>query len=282
MSNEKSYNLSDDQLLETYGDVAATFNKALVIFNAISITNKEVFLRNIRTGHDGPGQWEGKPFPENSIIPSIIKTGVPVTKIVPKEVYGSEFKSTTVPIPNKEGNIIGTLTLSLSLENQNNLQKAIEEISSSAEELSASTDEISFSAVCLSNNVAEALSETQEIVQLITQTNRILDFINHVASNSRLLGLNAAIEAARAGESGRGFAVVADEIRKMAENSSKSVSDTKKIISSINTMVDHLLNKIQELSDVALTQAAATQEVAACLQNLESNSQVVQNIALVI
>lgn len=282
MSNEKSYNLSDAQLLEIYGDVASVFNKALIIFNSVSITDKEKFLRILRTGLNGPGQWEGKPIPKNSIIPSVIITGVPETLIVPKEVYGSEFKSTIVPIQNKEGNIIGTLNLSLSLENQNALQKAIVEISSSAEELAITTEEISSSAVYLSNNVAEVLGETQEIVQLITQTNHIMDFINHIASNSRLLGLNAAIEAARAGEFGRGFAVVADEIRKMAENSVKSVNDTKKILSSINYKVDNLLNKIQELSDVAITQAAATQEIAACLQNFESNTQVMQTIAKVI
>ncbi|WP_407313491.1 methyl-accepting chemotaxis protein [Desulfosporosinus sp. SB140] len=109
-----------------------------------------------------------------------------------------------------------------------------------------------------------------------------MDFINHVALNSRLLGFNAAIEAARAVEYGRGFAVVADEIRKMAENNAKSVNDTKKILFNINNKVEDLFKKIRDLSDVALTQAVATREIATCLQNFEAGTQIMQKISAVI
>lgn len=279
--------LSKDQQFELIGQLALLFHEALHIDNTILITDTEI----VRTYHMGDESSQsrvqasdliGKPIPENSNIPSVLKTGVLKRAVIPKEYYGVGFKSSTIAIKDNVDKVIGTITLMLSLKSQEALKEVTDNISSSSEQLSATTQELASSAGFLSGNVIDVLGQTKEILSLIEQTNDILDFVNSVATNSRLLGLNAAIEAARAGEFGRGFAVVADEIRKMAENSAKSVNDTKKLIATINTKVNHLMQKVEELNDVASTQAAASQEMSATIQTFADNAQTMQKLSNVI
>ncbi|MEK4067832.1 methyl-accepting chemotaxis protein [Peribacillus sp. FSL R5-0717] len=53
----------------------------------------------------------------------------------------------------------------------------------------------------------------------------IVKTISGIAGQTSLLALNAAIEAARAGEHGKGFAVVADKVKKLAEQTEKSLKE---------------------------------------------------------
>ncbi|QUH25602.1 methyl-accepting chemotaxis protein [Serpentinicella alkaliphila] len=88
-------------------------------------------------------------------------------------------------------------------------------------------------------SIYESTKDTNQSAEKIGEASKIIE---NIAGQTNLLALNAAIEAARAGEAGRGFAVVADEIRKLAEQSTKSVKD-----------IDQMLIKLQDNSKKSVT-----------------------------
>ncbi|MEW6096832.1 MAG: methyl-accepting chemotaxis protein [bacterium] len=74
----------------------------------------------------------------------------------------------------------------------------------------------------------------------------ILEIINNIAAETKLIAFNAAIEASRAGEAGKGFAVVAAEVKKLAGNVVDATKTIREIAIEIQTLSSQSVMAIEE------------------------------------
>ncbi|HEY5583432.1 MAG TPA: methyl-accepting chemotaxis protein [Ruminiclostridium sp.] len=133
------------------------------------------------------------------------------------------------------------------MQNINLISQKSENGASAANLISENASGIKESAVKSAENanniyidVKQQLKTAIDKAGAVSQIEFLAQAILQITEQTNLLSLNAAIEAARAGEAGRGFAVVADEIRKLADQSSKTAADIKKIVNIVNESVGAL------------------------------------------
>lgn len=130
-------------------------------------------------------------------------------------------------------------------------------------------------------NTASELAQSQEtVVKTVNDLTRdsekideLGEFVDDVASQTHLLGLNAAIEAARVGDHGNGFAVVANEVRKLAERAKGSSRDIKASVVQVIAQVNTINEQVQHTMAISEQQAASAQELSALIQNIEGVTQ---------
>ncbi|HDS09550.1 MAG TPA: methyl-accepting chemotaxis protein [Firmicutes bacterium] len=158
---------------------------------------------------------------------------------------------------------------------------SVEETSSTVEEFATTAVQIAENADIVAKLAEETLSVSQEGTKVMTDTlysiegiktsslntsNRIrelgeksnkigniVELIDEISGQTKLLALNASIEAAGAGEAGKRFGVVAVEIKKLAENVAESTEEIRNLIHeiqiSINSSImstEDEIHKVQE------------------------------------
>ncbi len=191
------------------------------------------------------------------------------------------------------------------------MSASVTEITATMEEFSASSTQIaeySSTVVDLANLTWDHSRKGAEAMELVTakmrdtgednqnslheiidlgskskEISKIMQIINAIADQTKLIAFNAALEAASAGDAGRRFGVVAAEIRRLADSVTESTSEIEGRIShiqdSINrlvitsekgakgigegvTAIAHTAERLNELVDAARQTTAAAEQIS--------------------
>jgi methyl-accepting chemotaxis protein len=116
-------------------------------------------------------------------------------------------------------------------------------------------------------DIAENILMLSERTQ---QIGEIIDTVNALANQSKLLALNASIEAARAGEEGKGFSVVAMEVRQLAEQSREATARVRTILNEIQQATNTAVMVTEEGNKGAESGMLMAQKAGEAIRNLSN------------
>lgn len=202
-----------------------------------------------------------------SIAEQTTATGEEMTLGINEIAFGASEQASLAETTSREA-----MALSDTIEKVNVRNKKMTSLSSEAEiVLRGGMDKV--------KKLQDHNLQTTEANQLVVQhieglagqmltISTIVQTINEVSEQTKLLALNASIEAARAGDSGKGFAVVATEIRKLSTMTYDSTERINTTIARLKEEVSQTLQVMNQTEVVISEQSLIVQESGTVFESI--------------
>ncbi len=264
--------------LEILGDFIGIFQSLVTAdFNiTVSDTERVIAIKPGKTINFDV--HKGDILKDGTVALEAMRLKKPVTRLVPRELYGIPYMGRAVPL--LDGNIvIGCIVAAESLDSKEKLVSMAQNLSTVIEQITAAINENSAGLEKVASLSYQMENVSEVSLESVKETDKIIETVYNISRQTKLLGFNASIEAARAGYEGRGFSVVASEISLLAENSSNSTKKINDILDKLKAENENVSKQSQELSSVLTQIAASTEEVSASVHSLSSMSEELVSMA---
>jgi methyl-accepting chemotaxis protein len=86
-----------------------------------------------------------------------------------------------------------------------------------------------------------AVEKVRDLGELARQIGLVMDLIEDIAAQTKMIAFNASIEASASGEAGRRFAIVAAEVRRLADDVARSTEEIRTNVEQIQTTTNELI-----------------------------------------
>jgi len=269
------------KVLEYFAAIAPYINLITAADIGISVIAGDTYLAYCPAERLDLGRKPGDKISPGTVAEKCMKEKKRIIVEVPqkKSIYGVPYLANGLPIMDDNGSVIGCIVTTETtdareylLSSANNLHSASVHLASLIQDLTAQAEKLASAGRTLDEIASTTLEKVQD-------TGQIVSYIQDIAKQTKLLGLNAAIEAARTGEAGRGFAVVADEIGKLASFSGESARQINDILKALKEANSLLAGQSRDMDKAVQQQLAVIEEIASASQELAAMAEGLQNQA---
>lgn len=266
--------ISDNELMQSFYNLIPHFEYLFGCDLGFTMSNTEEFLYTqyndsfrVHCSDKNLLPKKGDKIPPKSAADVCIRNKTRIKVDVPAKVFGIPVKTIALPII-ENNEVVGTVVIAKSNVIQEKVNRLSERLFESLAEINDNTSEMTarFEEINANNvGIGEFINAT---IETSKKTDEILKFVNTIASQTNLLGLNAAIEASRAGESGRGFSVVAEEIRKLSQTTKQSIDKIGDIVEKIHHSINEIGDQVSSSNGLLQGQVKELEEISLSIDKL--------------